>query len=64
MSQKSQILNHLKRNDSITALEAFGVYGVFRLAARIHELRQDGHDIRTEDRSDGQGRTYARYRLQ
>ena len=47
MSQCSHILGHLKRKP-ITALEALGLYGCFRLAARINDLRSQGHKIRTD----------------
>ena len=48
MSQKQQILEHLKEGRSITPLGALNVYGCFRLSARIYELRQEGYDIKTE----------------
>lgn len=63
MSQRTAILNHLRNNKDITALEALGVYRVFRLAARIEELRKDGHNIVTDIRTDATGKQYAAYRL-
>lgn len=39
MSQNSDILKHLKRRP-ITAIQALNLYGVFRLAARINDLRE------------------------
>ena len=39
MSQNQEILNHLMKGKSITALEAIEKYGVMRLAARICDLR-------------------------
>jgi hypothetical protein len=63
MSQADKILAHLKTGAHITPLEAIGLFGAFRLAARINELRTKGHDIVTDVRSDGNGRTYARYLL-
>ena len=47
MSQCDRILSHLKRKP-ITPLEALGLYGCFRLAARINDLRGKGHKIKTE----------------
>ena len=47
-SQKDQILAHLKKGKTITPLEALKLFGCFRLAARIHDLRMDGHDIEVE----------------
>ena len=48
MSQSDMILAHLKRHNSITAVQALGRYGVFRLAARIGDLRDKGYIIETE----------------
>lgn len=61
MSQPNNVLSHLTDVGSITALEALGLYGVFRLAARIFDLRKQGHDIITEVRRDHNGKSYARY---
>jgi hypothetical protein len=44
MSQNQQILNHLQKA-SITPLEALTKYGCLRLAARIKELKDVGHQI-------------------
>lgn len=63
MSQKQDVLGHLRTGQHITPLEAIGIYGIYRLAARILELRKDGHLINTEMRQDRRGRPYARYRL-
>jgi hypothetical protein len=62
-SQNNLILKHLTDGKSISPLEAMGVYGVYRLAARIFELREDGHKITKIIKDDGRGRTYAEYFL-
>jgi hypothetical protein len=66
MSQKDQILKHLKKNrKGLTALEALGMYGVFRLATRIFELKNDDkHNIKTILKQDENGKMYARYVLE
>lgn len=46
MSQKQNILSWL-RSKPITQLEASERFGCWRLAARIKELRDDGHNIET-----------------
>lgn len=46
-SQRMEILEHLKRNGSITSKEAFELYGVTRLAAVISILRGWGSIIET-----------------
>lgn len=63
MSQNDAILNHLRQERRITALEALQLYGSFRLAARIKDLREAGHTIHTERLDIGQNRTIARYVL-
>jgi len=47
MSQKTDILNHLKNCGLITPMSALEHFGCFRLGARISELREDGHPITT-----------------
>ncbi len=44
-TQCTQVLHHLRRHRSITALEALRLYGCFRLAARIKDLKDAGHKI-------------------
>lgn len=69
LSQKEQLLSYLHQYDhngqrrGITPLEAIGLYRIYRLAARIQDLRDDGHSITTEKRTDATGKTYARYFL-
>lgn len=64
-SQKQLILEYLRRRGSITADEAQAFCGnCHRLAARISELRADGHNIITDNKkSDGTPVNYAIYRL-
>jgi len=45
-SQNALVLKHLKSGKSLTPLTALSQYGIMRLAARIYDLRQQGHDIR------------------
>jgi hypothetical protein len=60
-SQKELIRRHLIRQP-ISPLEALEDYGCFRLAARIAELREDGHNIETVQTKQG-NKTFATYRL-
>ena len=62
MSQTHQILRHLKKGKSITALEALDRYGCLRLAARINDLKNDGHSISTAMVA-RKGKRVARYQL-
>ena len=47
-SQCKQVLKHLKKHKSIMPLQALNLYGIYRLASRINELREDGHNIDTK----------------
>ena len=61
MTQSEQILNHLKAGHSITPLEALDKFGVFRLGARVYDLKREGYDIRTERLALPSGKHVARY---
>jgi hypothetical protein len=45
--QRNAILNHLKNIGTITSMEAFNLYGVTRLSAIIHDLRDMGFPVHT-----------------
>ena len=62
-SDKALVLEHLKAHGSITPMDALG-FGCYRLAARVFDLRKDGHNIITDDRdANGDPVNYAIYRL-
>jgi hypothetical protein len=58
-----KVLHHLEKRGSLTPLQAMDCYGIMRLAARIGELRRDGHDIASEPFRTPGGATVSRYRL-
>jgi hypothetical protein len=60
-SQTKDILAYLEEGNSITSIEALNKFGCFRLASRINDLRQLGHDIKTE--MVGEDKKFARYTL-
>ena len=61
-SQEQQILEHLQKGKSLTAMEALAKFGVFRLAARVRDLRASGHPVRTIMETDKRtGKRWARY---
>lgn len=62
MTQEAAVLRHLKEHGNITAYEALLEYGIFRLAARVYNLRLSGHDIATV-MIDSQDKRFARYVL-
>lgn len=70
MVQTTQVLTHLRSRDPITGdtagltqLEAIGLYRCYRLAARIHDLRDLGIKITSIRKKDRTGKTYAKYFL-
>jgi hypothetical protein len=62
-SQNQKILKHLSSGKSLSPLQALGLFGCYRLASRIYDLKRTGHPIETIIKSDDQGRTYASYVL-
>lgn len=60
MSQEMQILEHMKRGNRITPMDALNLFGCFRLGARIHDLRAQGNAINSQLVQDGDKR-YAEY---
>lgn len=64
MTQKQQVLSHLRRLGSISPAEALRDYSITRLAARIGDLKKDGFNIEAEMRQHPvTGVRYARYTL-
>lgn len=62
-TQSEMILEYLQKYGEITPLEALSAIGCFRLAARISDLRADGHSITTEMSQNGK-KSHAVYRLE
>lgn len=63
MTQCEQVLRHLRQEGSITQREAARRYEIYRLAARIYDLRRQGHQIEKEMETSDDGKQYARYYL-
>lgn len=61
--QTRKVLAHMEQHSSISPLEAFGVYRITRLAARINEIRDAGVEIITTMKRDATGTRYASYSL-
>lgn len=67
-TQKELILDHLRNFGTLEPLEALREYGIYRLGARISELRSQGVQISKEmvaSKSSITGKTvhFAKYRL-
>lgn len=63
MSQCDQILTHMEKYRSITAMDALRLYQCMRLAARIRNLRDIGYNIHTNRRHLSNGKIVAEYIL-
>lgn len=65
MSQQMEILEYLKKNKTMTPMDAVVHMGCLKLATRISELKRLGYDIETVMESHvnatGQTKRYARY---
>lgn len=62
-SQCGRILAFLLAGNSLTPVKAVTLFGAYRLAARICELRQAGHKIVSVNKTDINGKVYAEYSL-
>ena len=63
VAQKKQIAGYLLAGNSITQMDALRMFGCFRLASRINDLRNEGYDIATERVVTSNGKRVARYRM-
>ena len=68
LSQNEMILNYLTTHpNGLTPQDAMSLFGCMRLSGRIHDLREMGYNIITENETKknrfGQATTYARYKL-
>lgn len=48
MTQKEQIIDYLKRFETITPMQAYGDLGITKLSTRISEMRRDGIEFKIE----------------
>ena len=62
-TQTQQILSWLKQHRGLTPLDALRLFKCFRLAARVGELRKQGHDIKRQLITTADGKRIARYHL-
>jgi len=63
MTQTEVLLSYMRHYGSVTPLEAALDLGCMRLAARVHELRRSGHNIKTEWYKTSTGKQVASYKL-
>lgn len=48
MTQKQKVLRHLREIGSITPIDALRDYSIMRLTSRVCELKDEGHNIKSE----------------
>tara|TARA_R100001510_G_C7572172_1_gene148175 strand:+ start:120 stop:305 length:186 start_codon:yes stop_codon:yes gene_type:complete len=53
MSQNKKLLSYLKNNGSIDPMQSLNELGIYRLAARIYDLRSKGNIIKTIKQQNG-----------
>lgn len=63
VSHNAALLAHFRSGGCITPASAMELYGIGRLAARIHELRKKGHRITRQISTDDEGCIITEYRL-
>ena len=62
-TQSAQVLYHLEIYGSLSAIEALELFACFRLAARINDLKEAGHNIQMEMKKMKNGKKIAVYSL-
>lgn len=62
-AQKEQVLKHLMQGKKLTPLDALKKFDSIRLAARISELRKEGHLIHSKLITVPSGKRVAQYSL-
>lgn len=63
VTQVDHVLAHLKAGKTITPASAIAVYGIFRLASVIEDIRKRGYEVDTMLKRDEMGKRYGEYRL-
>ena len=65
--QSKRVLEYMKEHETLEPMEAWSVLGVYRLAARVNELRKEGVQIETDrvryTNKFGEKVSYAKYTL-
>lgn len=63
MTQSQEILRYLEDGGSLTPIDALVLFSCFRLGARIHELKAEGHPIRSRIVKSRDGKRWAEYSM-
>lgn len=60
-TQSEMLLKAFQRGETVTPLDALNQFGIGRLAARVHDLRQSGHAIQDKTVKVGNGKAVSAY---
>jgi len=60
-SQKELLIEHFRKNDTLSVMEAHTVYKIRSLPRRIMDLKVIGYRFDHERRTDATGQRYMRY---
>lgn len=60
-AQQRILVRHFQRGMGLTQLEAIGVYNMYRLPARVFELKDKGYNVQRVLKTDPTGKRYAKY---
>lgn len=67
-TQTQKVIKHLQEVGPLTTFQAFELYGIARLSARIHDARDMGYSIKTSSKTvknrDGNHVTFAVYEME
>lgn len=63
LSQNKLIKEYLMSGHSLTQMDALNMFGCFRLASRVYDLRNEGLDIKRETVELASGKRVTRYYL-
>lgn len=63
LSQNRLIKEYLQSGHSLTQMDALNLFGCFRLASRVYDLRNEGLDIKKETIELANGKRVTRYYL-
>ena len=68
MTQTDMVLEYLKENETITTWQAYELFGITRLSAKIFDLRKMGYNISSNNTTKvnryGRKVTFSTYRLE
>lgn len=65
-SQKTEVIEYIQKNGSISSYEAYAHLGITQLGARIDDLQKDGYVFEKEwvrKRKNGKVKDYIKYKL-